>query len=115
MTEACARAATAADTRHALETVDELARWFDVDPLALKVETLSTAGATARDPESARQVALAAIALADEVRNRDELTKSLATTATTAARRARDAELVNRATILRRESERGAKKPGNGE
>ncbi|MGD9724574.1 MAG: hypothetical protein AB7O59_04085 [Pirellulales bacterium] len=106
--EACARAALAGDARRAVAAVDELARWFEVDALALKTETLVKTRVAANDAESARHVALVALALADEARERDELARTLAMTAVAAARRSGDAELLKRATVRRRQLERGA-------
>jgi hypothetical protein len=111
VSEACARAAMAGDVERALASVDELARWFDVDALALKTETLAKAGGAARDAETARQVTDAALGLLAEVGDRDELRKSLTQTAVAAARRTRDPELVKKAVERRREIERPAKKP----
>ena len=50
LTEACARAATAGDTRRAFQAVDELDRRFRIDPLAAKSETLAKALTATRDP-----------------------------------------------------------------
>jgi hypothetical protein len=110
LSEACARAATAGDARRALAAVDELARWFEVDAPALKTATLAKAGAGSRNPDAARQVAQAALALLKEVEGREELARSLALTAVNAARRTRDSELVKKAADRRREIERPAKK-----
>ena len=50
LTEACARAATAGDTRRAFQAVDELDRRFRIDALAAKSETLAKALTATRDP-----------------------------------------------------------------
>jgi hypothetical protein len=110
LSEAGARAATAGDARRALAAVDELARWFDVDALSLKTAALVKAAAAARDPESARQVTQAALLLLDRVGRRGELAATLAATATSAARRTRDSELIKKAADRRRLVERSTKK-----
>ena len=70
LTEACARAATAGDTRRAFQAVDELDRRFRIDALAAKSETLAKALTATRDPAAAAPIAQAALALLDEVQNR---------------------------------------------
>ena len=112
LTEAVARAAVAGDAPRSLAAVDELARWFKVDALAIKAETLSKAAtaAAARDPDTARQVATAALALLDTAGDQSELARSLAATAVGAARRVRDPELLKQANQRRLAVERAAKK-----
>jgi hypothetical protein len=98
LSEACARAAVAGDVPRVLAAVDELARWFEVDALVFKAAALSKTAT--RNAERAADVARAALALADECRKqgRSDLTRSLSTTAASAARRSRDPELIQRAT-----------------
>ncbi len=109
LSEACARAALAIDTAGALATIDELARWFEVDPLLLKAEALGKCRAAARDPESSRRVAVAALQLLDESEPPEAVAKSLVLTAVGAARRARNDELLEEAAARRRAIEHGTR------
>ncbi len=106
LSEACAQAAMTPDPRRALAIVDELARWFQLERQVLKTEMLAKAATASRDVDAAREVALCALTLLDEVGHQNELAKTLAQAAVTAARRSGDAELLKKATVRRRQIER---------
>jgi hypothetical protein len=104
--------AAAGDGAGACQAIDELAAWFDVDALAIKSETLAAASTSATGA-GAKQIAAAALDLADEAKsaNRGELAASFIATAESMARKARDSELLNRAKERRKQLAPPVKKP----
>jgi hypothetical protein len=105
-------AVSAGDARLAIQAIDELSRWFDVDGLALKAESLSQLSVGRSSPAAAKFVARRALELAGEAKssNRIELARSLAEAASNAARKARDPDLVKRVTEMRRQVAPAGKK-----
>jgi len=107
LSEACSWSASAADPRRALVAVDQLATWFTVDASALRAATLAKTAAAAPPGEASAEVARAALAELDRNEASDddgskEAQRSLAGTAVQAARKSRDANLLEQAIQQRR-------------
>jgi hypothetical protein len=103
LTQAVGWAASAADVQPVVQAIDELEVWFEVDALALKSAALSAAVKASTTRAAAKPIAAAALDLADraEADGRRELTHALSDTAYAAAQKARDVDLLKRATRRR--------------
>ncbi len=89
-------AAGLADASLAVQAIDEMARWFQIDPLAMKLETLSSIAKMTMPPAQQKAFADTALNVADDAAAADsfDLAKQVIALGVAAARKARDADLA---------------------
>jgi hypothetical protein len=82
------------------QAVEELARWYKIDPLDVKADGLARAATAATNPLAAKDIARSALDLLDEAikQKRVKSAGKLSQAATSAARKSKDTELVKAAT-----------------
>jgi hypothetical protein len=104
-------AAGLADASLAVQAIDEMARWFQIDPLAMKLETLSSIAKMTMPPAQQKAFADTALIVADDAAAADsyDLAKQVIALGVPAARKARDADLVKQ--LQNRDKEANALKP----
>jgi len=103
--EALDAATQSGDQRTAFETIDGMARSFDMDPLALKNSTLATLGKSMKSLEEAAALADGQLRLADEYFAVDQfdLADKACVVAIQLAKKSTDAALVTKATARSKE------------
>jgi hypothetical protein len=104
----------AGNPTEALETVDLLAKHFQIDPGAMKTEALLALAPTALAPEAVRVVSENCLALGQEALAAGELQRAtkLAECALLAARQSDDVSLIAKATLLIKRTEEAGRQDG---
>ena len=94
-----------ADASLAMQTIDEMARWFQVDAPAMKLETLTSIAKMTMPPAQQKAFADTALVTADDAATADnyDLAKQVIALGVAAAKKARDGELVKQ--LLARDKE----------
>jgi hypothetical protein len=89
-------AAGLADASLAVQAIDEMARWFQIDPMAMKLETLSSIAKMTMPPGTQKAFADTALVVVDDAVAADsyDLAKQVIALGVPAARKARDADLA---------------------
>jgi hypothetical protein len=98
-------AVQACDVRTAMAAVDEAARFFDVDSMAMKNAALTACGKTAKGPEDLAALAEALDRLIDDLMSADqyEVAEKAAAVALQYARKVNAPRLISRATLRSKE------------
>ncbi len=100
-------AVKAGETKMALQTVDEMAKAFQIDGLTMKVATVTKLVKTARSAEQKKSLATSTVDLIDEAIDRDNY--DLANQLVDVARKTRDRTLVKQIAARRKEIAKAAK------